>query len=66
MKKIIIIFIGVLVFLFISVCLMVSFNKDYINELLDNHYNGKEKNGKKIYTIYTFLVWYERFFIKES
>ena len=40
MKKIIIVFIGVLVFLFISVCVMVSFNKDYINdieeEILDN------------------------------
>ena len=40
MKKIIIIFISVLVFLFISVCVMVSFDKNYINdieeEILDN------------------------------
>ena len=42
------------------------FDKDKINEMLDNHYNNIERNGKKIYTIYTFLIWYERFFITEK
>ena len=42
------------------------FNKDKINEMLDNHYNNVLRNGKKIYTIYTFLIWYERFFITEK
>ena len=36
-----------------------------INKLLDDHYNNKSSNGKKIYTIYTFLIWYKRFFIDE-
>ena len=42
------------------------FDKDKINEMLDNHYKNIERNGKKIYTIYTFLIWYERFFITEK
>lgn len=42
------------------------FNKEKINEMLDNHYNNVSRNGKKIYTIYTFLIWYERFFITEK
>ncbi len=42
------------------------FKKDVINKMLDNHYNGIERNGKKIYTIYLFLIWYERFFIAEN
>lgn len=49
-----------------------SFTSDYANEffdtdeivkLLDDHFNGKTNNARKIYTIYTFLVWYKRFFI---
>ena len=52
-----------------------TFNSDYaseffkideINKLLDDHYNNIFSNGKKIYTIYTFLIWYKRFFIDES
>ena len=40
------------------------FDKDILNKLLDNHYNNKENNGRKIYTIYTFLVWYKKYFIE--
>lgn len=49
-----------------------SFTSEYANEffetkkivkLLDEHFNGKKNNARKIYTIYTFLVWYEKFFI---
>ena len=42
------------------------FKKDIINKMLDDHYNGTLRNGKKIYTIYSFLIWYERFFITEN
>lgn len=38
------------------------FDKDYINLLLDNHYSKKENNGRKIYNIYCFLVWYQQYF----
>ncbi len=49
-----------------------AFNKDYvseffevdkINELLDSHYSGEKNNGRKVYTIYTFLLWYEQYFV---
>ncbi|RDY24561.1 asparagine synthase (glutamine-hydrolyzing) [Romboutsia maritimum] len=52
-----------------------SFTSDYAKEffdttkivdLLDDHYNGKTNNARKIYTIYVFLVWYKRFFIDEN
>ena len=49
-----------------SLAISEFFDKDKINEMLDNHYNNIERNGKKIYTIYTFLIWYERFFITEK
>lgn len=38
------------------------FDKDKINKLLDDHFNGITNNGRKIYTIYTFLKWYEIYF----
>ncbi|PID82880.1 MAG: asparagine synthase (glutamine-hydrolyzing) [Clostridiales bacterium] len=48
------------------------FNKDFvseffdvekINKLLDDHFNDIANNGRKVYTIYTFLIWYEEYFI---
>lgn len=42
------------------------FNKEKINKLLDDHYNGKWNNARKIYTIYTFLVWYGIYFGEEK
>ncbi|MBQ3151283.1 MAG: asparagine synthase (glutamine-hydrolyzing) [Clostridia bacterium] len=39
------------------------FNKAAILSLLEDHKNGKAKNMKKIWTIYTFIVWYREFFI---
>ena len=42
------------------------FNKEKINKLLDDHYNGKWNNARKIYTIYTFLVWYAIYFGEEK
>ena len=39
------------------------FNIDKLNKLLDDHYNGKKNNCRKIWTVYTFLVWYKTYFI---
>ena len=38
------------------------FDKDKINKLLDDHFNGITNNGRNVYTIYTFLKWYEIYF----
>ena len=51
------------------------FNREYageffevnkINALLDEHHNNKWNNARKIYTIYTFLVWYGIYFKGEK
>lgn len=42
------------------------FNKDVINKLLDEHVCGKKDNYRKIWTIYSFLTWYEIFFENDS
>ena len=42
------------------------FNEKLLKALLDNHYEGKAKNGRKIWTIYMFLVWYKGYFSTES
>ncbi len=33
-------------------------------KLLDDHRAGKAKNMQKIWSFYTFIVWYEQFFVK--
>jgi len=38
------------------------FNKNVILKLLDDHKNGSKDNSRKIWTIYTFLVWYKEYF----
>lgn len=38
------------------------FNQKKIIKLLNDHKNNKKDNYKKVWTIYTFLVWYEQFF----
>lgn len=40
------------------------FDQQYILELLENHYQNKENNGRKIYNIYCFIVWYQQYFVK--
>ncbi len=35
------------------------FNTEKLVELLDRHKSGKEDLSRKIWTVYTFLVWYE-------
>ena len=39
------------------------FKVDEINKLLDEHKEGKKDNSRKIWTIYSFLVWYDKYFI---
>jgi len=31
-------------------------------KLLDDHKNGKADNSRRVWTVYTFLVWYDQFF----
>ncbi len=40
------------------------FNQDFILRMLDQHKSGEKLNMKKIWVIYTFILWYEEFFIK--
>ena len=39
------------------------FDADYLNALLDEHLSGKKNNARVIYTVYSFLLWYEQYFI---
>ena len=38
------------------------FNTKRINKLLEDHKSGKKDCYKKVWTIYTFLVWYKQYF----
>ena len=40
------------------------FNTAYIMKLLDDHKAGTAHNMKKIWSIYSFLLWYEKYFIE--
>lgn len=42
------------------------FNTEKLVALLDLHRSGKADVSRKIWTVYTFLVWYEQFFINEN
>lgn len=42
------------------------FNQEEILKLLEDHYAGKWNYGRRIYTIYAFLIWYEIYFIKNE
>lgn len=39
------------------------FDQEKINKLLEEHYYNKENNGRKIYNIYIFLIWYKVYFV---
>ncbi len=41
------------------------FDCDVLMRLLDEHYEGKAQNQRKIYTPLVFLIWYKRYFIDE-
>ena len=38
------------------------FNTDCLVKLLDEHREGKYDHSRKIWTVYTFLVWYDVYF----
>jgi len=40
------------------------FNQEDILKLLEDHYKSIKNNGRKIYTIFCFLIWYKRYFIE--
>lgn len=42
------------------------FNTPALVRILDDHYNGDANNARKIWTVYTFLVWYKRYFIDDA
>jgi len=39
------------------------FDTDALIAMLDAHFAGKANHARKIWTVYTFLVWYKRFFM---
>ena len=42
------------------------FNTDMLVKLLDDHKNGKADNSRRVWTVYTFLIWYKQFFNEAS
>lgn len=40
------------------------FRVDEINAIFDDYVGGNSDNWRKVWTIYTFLVWYEEYFVK--
>lgn len=40
------------------------FDNSQIMNYLDGHKSGKRNNARKIWTVLTFLVWYEEYFVK--
>lgn len=41
------------------------FNQKELLKLLEDHFTKGKENGRKIYTIYSFLLWYKVYFIEE-
>lgn len=40
------------------------FREDYLLKMLDEHKNGTAHNMKKIWSIYSFLLWYDKYFVE--
>ena len=40
------------------------FNIEEINAIFDDYVGGNSDNWRKVWTIYTFLVWYDEYFVK--
>ncbi len=40
------------------------FNVEEINKIFDAYVSGDSDLWRKVWTIYTFLVWYEEYFVK--
>lgn len=41
------------------------FERDKLLVMLDEHFSGKKNNGRKLYTVYSFLLWYKVYFMEE-
>ncbi len=39
------------------------FDTEYLNSLLYEHLSEKKNNARVIYTVYSFLIWYEQYFV---
>ena len=48
--------------MFMSATAEKFFNTEMLLDFLDDHFDEKEDNSRKIWTIYVFLVWYEIYF----
>ena len=42
------------------------FHTEQLVKLLDDHKNGKADNSRRVWTVYTFLVWYDQYFNDEN
>ncbi len=42
------------------------FHTEKLVKLLDDHKAGKADNSRRVWTVYTFLVWYKQFFSEEK
>ena len=42
------------------------FNTEILLKMLDEHKNGKKDNYRKVWTVYTFLKWYDVFFSSDD
>lgn len=40
------------------------FNLEEVNRIFEDYIGGNSDNWRKVWTIYTFIVWYEEYFIK--
>ena len=38
------------------------FDRDYLLDLLEQHYSGKAHTHRKLYTVLSFLIWYQDYF----
>lgn len=42
------------------------FHTEKLLKLLEDHKNGKADNSRRVWTVYTFLIWYKQFFPEEA
>ncbi len=42
------------------------FDTGKLMAMLDDHFEGRALNQRKIYTALTFLIWYKRYFVDEK
>ena len=42
------------------------FDTSKLMQMLDDHFEGRALNQRKIYTALTFLIWYKRYFVDET